>query len=149
MARKSVHRKKQKRIYNGQTKGQSINTGHISLEETELDPCSEAMLDVGTDRERGVSEEADSVEGESESQKLAALSAYLPAIKPPTRRRRVQRLLNLKRRRRQGRAARRMVPGVLTGVLSLLGVVLVLLSGSFGAAFAYYQTRLPLLKGIA
>ncbi|HEY5004202.1 MAG TPA: transglycosylase domain-containing protein [Ktedonobacteraceae bacterium] len=55
----------------------------------------------------------------------------------------------LMRKRRQGRASKDMVPRIVTTTVIILAVLTLLVSGSVGAGYAYYQTQLPLLNGIA
>ncbi|HKV02763.1 MAG TPA: transglycosylase domain-containing protein, partial [Ktedonobacteraceae bacterium] len=55
------------------------------------------------------------------------------------------------RKRRQERINRResAVPRLLTMIVVIFAVLLTLLTGSAGGAFAYYQSQLPLLNGMA
>jgi membrane peptidoglycan carboxypeptidase len=90
----------------------------------------------------------------SRSQSLATISEQ-PAVKPPLspqelkslRRVHVNRMLM--RKRRQARVSKDMVPRIVAVSVIIAALLTLLVSGSAGAGYAYYQTQLPLLNGIA
>lgn len=53
------------------------------------------------------------------------------------------------RKRRQARVSKDMVPRIVTTTVIVLALLTLLVSGSVGAGYAYYQAQLPLLNGIA
>jgi membrane peptidoglycan carboxypeptidase len=55
----------------------------------------------------------------------------------------------LMRKRRQARTSKDMVPRIVTTTVIVVAILTLLVSGSVGAGYAYYQTQLPLLNGIA
>lgn len=55
----------------------------------------------------------------------------------------------LMRKRRQARVGKDMVPRIMTVGVIIVALLTLLVSGSAGAGYAYYQAQLPLLNGIA
>src|SRR6266849_1026963 len=62
---------------------------------------------------------------------------------------RINRLLLMKRRHERLNRSGSIAPYMVTIVVVIFAVLISLLSGSVGVAFAYYQAQLPLLNGIA
>jgi membrane peptidoglycan carboxypeptidase len=90
----------------------------------------------------------------SRNQGIATISEQ-PIVKPPLssqelkslRRVHVNRMLM--RKRRQARVSKDMVPRIVTVSVIITALLTLLVSGSAGAGYAYYQRQLPLLNGIA
>src|SRR5438876_2760524 len=88
------------------------------------------------------------------NQGIATISER-PAVKPPlspeelksSHRVRVNRMLM--RKRRQARVSKDIVPRIVTISVVIVTILTLLISGSVGAGYAYYQAQLPLLNGIA
>ncbi len=88
------------------------------------------------------------------SQSIATVSEQ-PAVRPPLspqelkglHRVRVNRIIM--RKRRQARVSKDMVPRIIATTIIVLAILTLLVSGSAGAGYAYYQRQLPLLNGIA
>ncbi|HVB73938.1 MAG TPA: transglycosylase domain-containing protein [Ktedonobacteraceae bacterium] len=82
-----------------------------------------------------------------------ALSGPLPDVineqNLALRRARINRIMFIKRRHVRQNRIEDSTPRLLTIMLTLGSLLIVLLSGSVGAAYAYYQAQLPLLNNIA
>src|SRR5579884_913994 len=98
--------------------------------------------------------------GHEESRQPVALSASrargrrisAPAVDisaSASRRARVNRILMYRRRHKRYGHVDQTGPRMVAAISIILAVLFTLLSGTMGAAFAYYQSQLPLLNGIA
>ncbi len=81
------------------------------------------------------------------SEPVVVRPPLLPQELKALRRIRVNRIIM--RKRRQARVPKDMVPRIVTTTVIVLALLTLLVSGSAGAGYAYYQTQLPLLTGIA
>src|ERR1700686_764307 len=77
------------------------------------------------------------------------LPASIDAQNLALRRARINRIMAIKRRHMRQNRVEGAAPRLMTIILTVCALALTLLSGSVGAAFAYYQSQLPLLNNIA
>jgi membrane peptidoglycan carboxypeptidase len=88
------------------------------------------------------------------NQDIATVSE-LPNPRPPLSSRELKALHRIRinrmimRKHRMARTSKDMVPRIVTTSVVIFAVLTLIISGSIGAGYAYYQTQLPLLNGIA
>jgi membrane peptidoglycan carboxypeptidase len=109
-----------------------------------------ALVTAGSTSNRAVNGHAQASTSSTQPvrEALSTLSPKLEA-QDSAPRHRINRLLIIKRRHERFSRNENTAPRVVTALVISSAVLLFLFSGSLGSAYAYYQTQLPLLNGMA